>query len=69
MAEFKITKRFSRKITRDYQSWEFMTEITQTENADNLDQVVEKSDKLFGKVKDLTQRDIESCKNELVPGE
>lgn len=58
----KITKRYARKISHDYQSWEFLTEITKDVDANSKEELVVESDKLFSQVKNLTLKDIQSVK-------
>jgi len=56
----KITKRYARKISHDYQTWEFLTEITKEVKADTKEELIKESDKLFSQVKNLTMKDIQS---------
>ena len=65
----KITKRFSRKLSVDYQSWEFMTEIEQEiPDPKTKEELIEASDKLFSKVKGLTKYDIAKVEAEMGNG-
>ena len=65
----KITKRFSRKMSVDYQSYEFMTEIElEVPDPKSKEELIEQSDKLFSKVKGLTKYDIAKVESEIGNG-
>jgi hypothetical protein len=59
MKTFKITKRFSRKISRNYNSYEFVTELTTDAEVETAEQLQAAADKLFDQAKILTLNDIE----------
>ena len=66
--KLKITKRYARKISKDWQTWEFMTEITQEDvEVNSKEELLAESDKLFSKVKGLTDVDIVSVQSEIQP--
>jgi len=67
MAEFKITKRYGRKVSRDYQTWEFLTEMSKTVNVESAEELVNENVKLFNQVKGLTETDIDNCSIEMQP--
>ena len=59
--QYNITKRFSRKIVKDYQSMEFMTELSKSVDVSDGEQLIEENRKLFEQAKLLTEADIELC--------
>jgi hypothetical protein len=63
----KITKRYSRKITHDWCSWEFSTELTAAVELTEKDAIIDAGNKLFSMAKALTVKDMESMKNEIKP--
>lgn len=63
----KITKRYSQKVTIDYNSWEFLTELEREVEVKNAEELVVESDKLFKNAKLLTLRDIEATKDQIKP--
>ena len=67
MAEYTITKRYGRKLTRDYSSWDFMTEASKTVNVNSAEELEAESTKLFEQVKVLTDIDIQNNMNEIQP--
>lgn len=58
MKTYTITKRYSRKISRDWQSMEAMTELTTTVEVSSAEELLAESDKLFLQAKTLTENDI-----------
>jgi hypothetical protein len=56
--EYKITKRYSRKVTKDFQSYEAMTEMTTTVEVSSAQELKAESDKLFKQVKVLSENDL-----------
>ena len=64
MKTFKITKRFSRKISRDYNSCEFVTELSTEVEVETAEQLQEASNKLFEQARILTENDIERTMKE-----
>ncbi len=58
-------KRFSRKLTRDYQSYEFSTQLDHTIQVGSGDELQIESDKLFQQAKALTEEDIEKTMGEI----
>jgi hypothetical protein len=46
----RITKRYTRKISYDYKSWEFSTELTADVNVESDEDLVKASSDLFKKV-------------------
>jgi len=63
----KITKRYARKVSHDYQSWEFLTEITKDVEVNSKEELITESDKLFKTVKALTTKDIQSVEEAIGP--
>jgi len=63
----RITKRFGRRISHDYQSWEFLTEISQEVDIKTKEELITESDKLFNAVKNLTLKDMEQLKDQIQP--
>jgi len=55
-----ITKRYSRKVSYDWQSEEFMTEESRTIIFSSKEEYMAEHDKLAKQVKVLTNRDCES---------
>lgn len=66
MPEIKITKQYSRKLSLDYDSWGFMTEVTRVVKVNSKEEFIKKSDEVFRMAKYLTDRDIENTKSEMV---
>lgn len=64
MAQFTITKRFSRKVSKDFQSWEFVTELSRSVEVNSAEDLQKESDKLFNQARGLTELDIDSCSSE-----
>jgi len=64
----KITKRYSRKITLDYCSWEFLTELEKEVDVTSAEELVAESDKIYKTARALTLRDMESSKDDIKPG-
>jgi len=65
MAQITITKRFGRKLTRDYHSWEFMTEMAKVIEVNSAEELLQENDKLFQQVKGLTEQDVDKVRAEL----
>jgi phage tail protein X len=63
----KITKRYSQKITIDYNSWEFLTELEREVDVKSAEELIAESDKLFKNARALTLRDIEATKDNIKP--
>lgn len=57
--KFTITKRFGRKVTENYQSYDFSTEMTTEVVVSSSKELIEAGDKLFVQCKYLTEKDIE----------
>jgi hypothetical protein len=57
---FQITKRFGRKVSKDWQSVEAMTELTTTVEVSSAEDLLAASDKLFNQTKTLTENDLAS---------
>ena len=64
----KIKKRYSRKITLDYNSWEFLTELEEDVEVKSKEDLVVESDKIYKAARALTLRDIEANKEDIKPG-
>ena len=64
MAQFTVTKRFSRKVSKDFQSWEFVTELSRSVEVNSAEDLQKESDKLFNQARSLTELDINSCSSE-----
>lgn len=58
----RITKRFARKVSRDYKSVEFMTELTADVEVETPEQLKEASDSLFRQVVERTVEDMKAFK-------
>lgn len=65
--KYTITKRYGRKVSKDYQVWEFQTELQKTVEVSNAEELVNECDKLFNQAKGLTDCDIDSISNEIQP--
>jgi len=65
--EKKIMKRFTRKISVDYGSWEFSTEIMETVQVNSKEELLQASDNLHKQVYALTMRDIKRHEAEMQP--
>jgi hypothetical protein len=63
----KITKRYARKITIDYNSWEFLTELEKEVEIKSAEELVAESDKLYKNARALTLKDIEANKDDIKP--
>ena len=63
----KITKRYARKITIDYNSWEFLTELEKEVDIKSAEELVVESDKLYKNARALTLKDIEANKDDIKP--
>lgn len=57
--KFVITKRYARKITQNYQSWDFSSELSVEVEVKSSQELIEANDKLFAQVKWLCEKDIE----------
>lgn len=64
MAQFTIMKRFSRKVSKDYQVWEFVTELSRTVEVNSAEDLEKESAKLFNQVRGLTELDMDTCSSE-----
>ena len=64
MKEYKITKRFTKKVSFNYNSLESSTELTTTINVSSGEELLAESDKLFEQAKVLTNTDIEKVLKE-----
>jgi len=62
--EFQLTKRFTKKVSFNYNSLECSTELTTTVKVDSGEKLLEESDKLYQQVKTLTELDIEKALKE-----
>ena len=68
----KITKCYGRKISHDWQSWEFSTTLEKVFDETELDtkeKFLAESEKLFGATKATTELDIQKYEAELKPKE
>jgi hypothetical protein len=65
--QYTITKRYGRKVSRDYQVWEFQTQLTKTIEVETGEEFMNECDKLFTQAKGLTDADIDSVSNEIQP--
>lgn len=57
--KFVITKRYARKITQNFQSWDFSSELSVEIEVKSSLELIEANDKLFAQVKWLCEKDIE----------
>lgn len=64
MKEYKITKRFTVKLSANYNSLECSTELSTTINVSSGEELLAESDKLFEQAKALTNCDMEKAKKE-----
>ena len=62
--EYKITKRFTKKVSFNYNSLECSTELTNTVNVSSGEELLAESEKLFEQAKTLTNNDIEKALKE-----
>lgn len=67
--EYKITKRYGRKVSIDYQSYDFITELTKTINVNSAEDLINENDKLFNQCVALTETDIEASRSKMQPQE
>lgn len=56
---FTITKRYGRKITQNYQSFDFSSELSTTVEVSSAQELIDANEKLAAQVKWLCERDIE----------
>lgn len=64
--EYTITKRYARKISINYQSYDFSTELTKTVDVKDGEELLNETTKLFQQAKGLTETDIESCRSSII---
>lgn len=62
-----ITKRYSRKISKDWQSWEFSCEYSADVAINNEDELKEHSTKLFKLAYNSVMDDIDLVKSQIKP--
>lgn len=62
----RITKRFGRKFSFDYKSWEFMTELTADVEVNNDHELEEASKELFKKAAKCVIADMKKVRDLLV---
>lgn len=62
-----ISKSYGRKVSIDYQTWDFHGSLSAEVQIENDRDLIEASDKLFSKVYNLVERDIERIKNKIKP--
>jgi hypothetical protein len=65
----RITKRYTRKISYDYKSWEFSTELTADVDIDNDKDLDKVSSELFKKAFRCVANDIEEVAKRFLPSE
>ena len=58
MKEFTITKRFTKKVSFNYNSLECSTELTNTVNVSSGEELLAESDKLFEQARLLVETDL-----------
>lgn len=58
--KFVITKRYSRKITQNFQSWDFSSELSTEVEVKSSQELIDANNKLFAQVKWLCEKDIEN---------
>jgi len=64
----RITKRFGRSISYDKQLWSFMTELSFDDvEYETAEELIEKSNKIFDRTRSLTEADIASVHDQIVP--
>jgi len=57
--KFVITKRYARKLTQNFQSWDFSSELSTEVEVKSSTELIDANDKLFAQVKWLCEKDIE----------
>lgn len=57
---YKITKRFGRKISKDYNSYDFSTELSTDVDVDSAEELEKESKKVFSQARELTYQDIDN---------
>jgi exonuclease VII small subunit len=62
--DYQITKRFTKKVSFNYNSLECSTELTTTVKVDSGEKLLEESNKLYEQAKALTEMDIEKALRE-----
>jgi len=66
----RIVKHYGRKISHDWQSWDFSTTLEKTfdeKELDSKDKMLAESEKLFSQTKALTDLDIKKYEEEVQP--
>lgn len=66
--KIKITKAYERKVSKDFQTWLFRTELTDIIEVSDGKELEEKSDILFRTAQILTNRDIVNTLGEELNG-
>lgn len=61
---YTITKRFTKKVSFNYNSLECSTELTNTVNVSSGEELLAESEKLFEQAKTLTNNDIQKALKE-----
>ena len=69
MSLVKITKRYGQVVSHDYQSWEFMTEMTKEVEVTSGEQLLTECEKLAKNVRVLTEADINKVQQAIKPQE
>ena len=62
----RISKRYTRKISHDYKSWEFSTELTADVEIENDEDLEQQSDLLFKKAMKCVINDMKTVASTLV---
>jgi hypothetical protein len=58
--KFTITKRYGRKVSQNFQSFDFISELTTEVTVVSAQELIDASNKLFLQCKFLTEQDIEN---------
>ena len=66
--EYKISKTCSRKISKDWQSWDFSTTLSKSVDVNSAEELLSEGQKLFEQAKALTELDIKNHLSELPEG-
>jgi len=65
----RITKRYTRKISYDYKSWEFSTELTADVDVESDEDLEKVSSDLFKKAVHCVTVDMKKVAEKYLPGE
>lgn len=63
--EYRISKSYTRTVTRDFNSFKFQTSLEKTVEVGSAEDLAKESEKLFTQAKMLTERDMEKHHTEV----